>query len=391
MSDSLFTRPGTKRYSIAALHANGLTTAEAYDVLKPKVSAQVKPWIFTTNTDNGRIPKPLSLQYAELQFEINRVYKVLNSDGNPLPEGIDIDSNEIPAPDENDAAENVEIDEDESEIEESPKPPKAKGKTDKDSEKRHFMNEWRRIRKWIADTSATTGAIPVDSLDSMRPVESAKAMIESGISAATMLYAMTLHWPQATRDMAGIQTVDFLGLVPPISPEHHAMSGYVLKLVENRQNVMLIGSAGTGKSTCIKQVADHLGVRYGETPMTPGATRGDLLGRHTLDGFIPSQFVEIYSQGGIFNFEEIDASDPSMLIVVNNALASNHLYNSVNGEVYERSPNFVATATGNTFGLGADSKYTGREKLDLATIDRFRMGRAILNLDEALADRIMGL
>lgn len=123
--------------------------------------------------------------------------------------------------------------------------------------------------------------------------------------------------------------------------------------------------------------------------MTPGATRGDLLGRHTVSGFIPSQFVEIYSGGGVFNFEEIDASDPSMLIVVNNALASDSLFNSANGEVYKKHPDFIALATANTFGLGSDSKYTGREKLDLATIDRFRMGRVVVTLDENLADHLM--
>lgn len=179
------------------------------------------------------------------------------------------------------------------------------------------------------------------------------------------------------------------------------MAGYVLKLATARIPVMLIGPAGTGKSHLAQQVASMIrteshpdGLPYGETPMTPGATRGDLLGRMTAspdksDRFVLSRFVEIYSGGGVFNFEEIDASDPGMLIVVNNALASGRLFNSVNGEVYTRHPDFVPMATANTFGMGADAKYTGREKLDLATIDRFRMGRVILNLDEALAERMM--
>lgn len=372
MSDSMF-RYGTKRYFIAACEANGLTSTQAYNELKVKVSAQVRPWIFTSNTPQGRQPKPLSLQYAELQNEINRVYSLIERTGNPVPKG-----EEIPA---EDATE-------ETEETETPKP-RAKGKVDKDSEKRLFFNEWRRLRQWIADTSATTGAIPVDSLDTMRPLIAAKALIDAGISARTLLGAMTLHWPQATREMAQIASVDFNMESAPIHDGAHHLSGYVCKLIEARQNVMLIGPAGTGKSRIARQCADHLGLRYGETPMTPGATRGDLLGRHTLEGFVTSQFVEIYSQGGVFNFEEIDASDPSMLIVVNNALASDHLFNSVNGEVYEKHPDFIAVSTANTFGLGADSKYTGREKLDLATIDRFRMGRVMVALDESLAESLI--
>jgi len=333
---------------------------------------QVKPWIFTSNTPSGREAKPLSLQYQELQNEINRVYSLIERTGNPVPaDGMPHD----------DIPNEPEID-DEPETE---KPPVKSSKARKENEKQHFYNEWSRLRRWIADTATNTGAIAVDSLDTMRPLIAANALIDAGISARTLLYSMCMHWPKATLDIAGISPVDFNSESTPIHDGAHHLSGYVCKLVEARQNVMLIGAAGTGKSFVAKQVATHLDLRYGETPMTPGATRGDLLGRHTLAGFIPSQFVEIYSQGGIFNFEEIDASDPSMLIVVNNALASDHLYNSVNGEVYDRHPDFIAVSTANTFGLGADSKYTGREKLDLATIDRFRMGRVLVTLDESLA------
>jgi cobaltochelatase CobS len=172
--------------------------------------------------------------------------------------------------------------------------------------------------------------------------------------------------------------------------EYHELFGYALTLAENRQPLMLIGPFGTGKSFLAKQIADFLKLAYSETPMSPGATRGDLLGRHTLDGFITSEFVERYSGGGVFNFEEIDASDPSMLIVLNNALASDHLYNSANGEVYERHEDFVPVSTANTFGLGANRDYTGRERLDAATIDRWRMGRIFLPLDEKIEDVILG-
>jgi cobaltochelatase CobS len=106
-------------------------------------------------------------------------------------------------------------------------------------------------------------------------------------------------------------------------------------------------------------------------------------------GFVPAKFLEIYSGGGIFNFEELDAADANMVIVLNNALANDRLYNPVNGEVYEKSENFIPFATANTFGLGANRSYTGRERLDAATIDRFRMGRVLLELDENLAESLI--
>jgi hypothetical protein len=364
---------GTKRHYIAQLHAQGMTVNQAYAELRPKVADQIRPWVFTRNAGGSRVSKPMSEQYVELQHEINRVFALLDRIGNPVQtEAPKVEPPKLDAP------------------------IKAKGKRNIQDEKDFFFSEWERIRRWIADTSARTSAPPVDSLDTMRPVQAARALIENGVAATTLIYAMVMHWPKASLEMAQVLPVDFITEAEPLEGGFHRLTSYVVKLAKARQNVMLIGPAGTGKSHIARQVASLIkteahpdGLPYGETPMTPGATRGDLLGRHTIGGFIPSQFVEIYSGGGVFNFEEIDASDPSMLIVVNNALASNTLFNSVNGEVYEKHCDFIAMATANTFGMGADAKYTGREKLDLATIDRFRMGRVLVSLDETLARSLM--
>src|SRR4030095_9887604 len=90
----------------------------------------------------------------------------------------------------------------------------------------------------------------------------------------------------------------------------HELFGYVLTLIENRQPVYAYGTHGTGKSHIAKQCADYMELPYAESPISPGATRGDLLGRHTAKDFIAASFVEIYSGGGVFNFEEIDSADP---------------------------------------------------------------------------------
>jgi len=373
-------RPGTKRYFLAALHAQGLSIIQAFEKIRPLVLEQKKPWVFSANVKGqGRIAKSISAQLVELQHEINRVWALIERNGNDVPADAFTED------------ESEEIIEDETPEDEPVPEPRAKAKTKRD-EKRFFLAEWERIMNWIKETSERLGTQPVDSLESNRPVEAAIRLIDEGISARMCLYAMTLHWPKATRENAGIEEMDFLAESEAHGEGFHKLYGYVRKLALAAKGqgfgVMLIGPAGSGKSFLAKQVAREIkteahpdGLPYGETPMTPGATRGDLLGRHTLDGFVPSQFVEIYSGGGVFNFEEMDASDPSMLIVVNNALASDQLFNSANGQVYEKHPDFIALATANTFGLGADSKYTGREKLDLATIDRFRMCRATIGLD----------
>jgi MoxR-like ATPase len=81
-----------------------------------------------------------------------------------------------------------------------------------------------------------------------------------------------------------------------------------------------------------------------------------------------------------------------MLLVLNNALAGDELYNSSNGTTIKRHPDFIPVATANTWGTGGSNReYNAREKLDFATLDRWRMGRVFVDLDESVEDYILGL
>lgn len=383
-------RQGSKRRLIAELAEMGKTKREAFNALRDMVISQTQPMVFSANVNGRRTPKPISLQLVELKNEIGRVYALLGRASSAA-----WDSKEITNPD--DSSE-PEISEEEEEEEEPDDTPRAVGKDRVKSELAFFLSEARRIRKLCEDRTAG-GASVLDSI-SMRPAQAAAKLIPAGIPAAALLHAMCLHWkPEIRRNDAGIPDFDFAALSREIMEAReidtagkHELFGYALTLAEERQPIMLIGPAGTGKSHLCTQVAEYLEIPYGETPMTPGATRGDLLGRMTAnpdEPFILSQFAEIYSGGGVFNFEEIDAADPGMLLVLNNALAGSSLFNSANGQRYGRSADFVAMSTANTFGLGANKEHTGRERLDSATIDRWRMGRIFLPLDETVEEGIL--
>jgi hypothetical protein len=368
--------PGTKRFNLAQHFANNVTREHAFSICAPLVREQRRPWIFSRNVDGSRIPKPIDEQLVELKNEIGRVWGLLEREG--VPDSV----RNRPIPD---AAQPVKPAETEAK-------PKAAGKLKKDEEKRFFQSEWRRIRKWISDRQQQTQAKPIDSLDSMRPVREARRAIEQGIPARAMLFSMTMHWPEDARREAGIEDFDFYSFAPDMGKGFHRLVGYIVMLAKARIPVMLVGPAGTGKSHICNQVSEILEMDYAEAAMTAGATRGDFLGRMTANPdvpFVESQLLPIYQNGGVFNFEEMDAAEANMLIVMNNALASNKLFNSANGQEYEKSDNFVPMSTANTFGLGGNADYTGREKLDFATIDRWRMGRVLVKLDEDLADYMM--
>jgi AAA domain (dynein-related subfamily) len=389
-------RRGSKQQMIKDCADAGKNRREAFLELRELTESGIEPMVFKANVNGTRIAKPLSRQLLELKYQINRVYRILEIGGQELDT-----KNE-----DEEILDNEEIGDDEIEVEEEDSPEEeieeeeetkivATGKVKIENACAAFLAEVRRIRNFC-QSRAQSGET-IDHI-SMRPALAASKLIPAGVPVEGLLAAMCLHWPDGAKRDADIPNFDFVKFSKGIMRHrgieegiYHDLFGYALILAEQRIPIMLVGQFGTGKSFLARQLSDYLGVPYGETPMTPGATRGDLLGRHTVSGFIPAEFVRLYEGGGIFNFEEIDASDPSMLIVLNNALAQDHLYNSVDGKEYAKSENFIAVSTANTFGLGATREYVARERLDAATIDRWRMGRIVVPIDEKVEETILGL
>lgn len=403
--------PGTKSYMIAEIANRGMTKRQCYEILRSLVEAQESPWIFTRNVRGGsRVAKPISEQLIELKNEIGRVYEVIGRsqskhfDSEEIPHE-EIPETEIPETEDSDDG----MDEGTEEIPEySPtETPMARGKKKIEDEFAKFVREMRRIRRFCIERARTDD--PVDAI-SGRPMETAAKLIPAGISADALLLAMTMHWSPGTREDAGIDKFDFNveGTLTPhpefvrISREimrernieqhgKHCLFGYALVLAENRVPMMLIGPAGTGKSYLVKQLAKYMETTYAETPMSAGASRGDLLGRHTVSEempFVTAEFEKQYRDGGFFNFEELDRADPSVVVTLNNALASEELFNSIAGRVVMRSENFIACSTANTFGIGANASFTTAEKMDAAVMDRFRMGRMYVPIDERMEDEV---
>jgi hypothetical protein len=277
------------------------------------------------------------------------------------------------------------------------KRPRKKSEKRTEDELEYFFRRIDEIRQFCISREATD---PIDEIG-IRPGEAAGRLIPRGIPADAILAAMSTHWTEANREDAKIRPFDFLSLSKQIMSERdlrsewvakgntdplHDMFGYTLVLTEARQPVYLYGPKGTGKSHLAKQIAKWHGLDYGETPMSEGASRGDLLGRLTASSerpFISAEFCNIYAAGGVFNFEEIDASDSRMLIVLNNALAGEGFYNSNNGERMTKSGDFIALATANTLSQGA-TKFYARNKLDAATLDRWNCGRVFIRFDRNL-------
>lgn len=162
---------------------------------------------------------------------------------------------------------------------------------------------------------------------------------------------------------------------PVVKLEQEAVP-YLGRMIINAKqkiNTLLVGPAGSGKTFSAGQLAKALNLKFGHLNLTAGASETWLFGRQTPNGFIEGKFSELYRTGGVFLADEIDAADANLMLSINTAIANESSYNPINGETIPRHKDFVFVGAANTYGKGGDHKYTGRSRLDAATLDRFVM------------------
>jgi MoxR-like ATPase len=142
----------------------------------------------------------------------------------------------------------------------------------------------------------------------------------------------------------------------------------VLSFVMANEPVMLVGSAGTGKNVICKQVAKLMNLDfYFSNAVTQEYKLTGFIDAHGV--YQETEFYKAFKHGGLFMLDEIDASIPEVLVILNAAIA-NRYFDFPNGKI-EAHENFRVVAAGNTYGLGASYQYVGRNQLDAASLDRF--------------------
>ena len=175
------------------------------------------------------------------------------------------------------------------------------------------------------------------------------------------------------------------GSVTLPAERRHPILRRVLRYVGMRENVWLVGPAGTGKT--------HLGNQVAEALNLPFYFIGAFDQEHKLLGFEdahgkvrPTEFFKAFTEGGVFLLDEVDGCAPEALLTINAALAGD-MASFPNG-VFKRHPDFVCIAAANTHGTGADRQYVGRMQQDGSTLDRFSFFE--MGYDEALERDLAG-
>ena len=148
---------------------------------------------------------------------------------------------------------------------------------------------------------------------------------------------------------------------------YHSKFSEIKTLVDANQAVMLTGEKGTGKTTLAQQVAESLKLEFFVISMTRQTTLSFLLGFRNVKGvYIPTELRRAVEEGGLMLLDEIDAADPNVLLSLN-TLENGYL--PFPDGIVKCHPDFRLMATANP--QDQHQHYTGRSKLDAATLDRF--------------------
>ena len=167
----------------------------------------------------------------------------------------------------------------------------------------------------------------------------------------------------------------------------HEKFDTVLKFVANNEPVFLTGPAGSGKNVLCKQIADALGLKF---YFTNAVTQEYKLTGFTdaMGNYQPTQFYKAFTEGGVFMLDEMDASIPEVLVILNAAIANRYFDFPAPIGYVEAHPDFRVIAAGNTIGHGADFEYVGRNQLDGASLDRFAIVR--IEYSKTIEDSVAG-
>lgn len=138
----------------------------------------------------------------------------------------------------------------------------------------------------------------------------------------------------------------------------------------NPRPIMLVGPAGSSKTSSAKAAAEALGLAFFATSNSAGDMPSDKFGFNNANGeFVDRALTRSIRGASLFLDDEYDATNPRIGVKMN--MLIDNRYAEIGGEMVKAHDDWRYIASANTFGYGADRVYVGRNQLDASTLNRF--------------------
>lgn len=186
------------------------------------------------------------------------------------------------------------------------------------------------------------------------------------------------------------------------SNKKHKNEDEIVKRLKCLKKAFLVGPAGTGKSTlAMKACAEIFGIeggvdgvvksdKFAQISFSPDTVSADMIGFQDVNGvFHETDIIRVFRDGGLILFDEMDDADASLLVKLNTMIA-NGVIPTPNGVVTQNENTYIV-GTANTFGKGANAMYVGRNRLDAATLDRWKLATIFIDYDTDLEDGLIDM
>jgi cobaltochelatase CobS len=159
----------------------------------------------------------------------------------------------------------------------------------------------------------------------------------------------------------------------------------MLRALQAGVHVMLVGHAGSGKTYAAEQAAHALGLKYHKQP--PVNYAHEILGsiNPVSDKLVRTPTRDASEFGGLLNLDEFDASSADAGLACNQ-VADSSSYIAFPDGLIPKHRDFIIVCGTNTDGSGATMEYSGRARLDGATLNRF--ARIQWDYDPRLEDQM---
>jgi len=165
--------------------------------------------------------------------------------------------------------------------------------------------------------------------------------------------------------------------------------------IRKNRHVLLVGGAGTGKSSAVMETAALTNHKMLRINLTGQTTTSDLIGHHAanngstywVDGVLPLAM----RMGAWLLIDEIDMGDPEILASLHMVLEEGGylLLKENNNEVVRPAEGFRILATANSLGLHDEcGNYSGTRAMNAALLNRFAVLR-VTAATESVETRIL--